>query len=232
MQMIPIMDMVVMEKFRQTYPLQFQAMQGARIQVRLFNLKDVHRMRDLDPEDIDQLVAIRGMVTRTGNIVPEMRQAMFRCRYCRNQVEVEVDRGHIAEPAVCTNCQEPHSFEVVHNLSVFDDMQLVKMQETPESIPEGETPHTVTLMCHSQLVDVARPGDRVEITGVFRATGQRVSSRKRTMRAVYHTYVDVLHVRKVGASPLHQWAATPHVWAVPHLALCVVDTDRQDPHVR
>ena len=39
------------------------------------------------------------------------------------------------------------------------------MQETPESIPEGETPHTVTLACYDELVDVAKPGDRVEITG-------------------------------------------------------------------
>jgi len=62
---------------------------------------------------------------------------------------------------------------------------------------QGETPHTVTLVCHSNLVDVARPGDRVEITGVFRAQPQRVSSRKRSTRAVYNTYIDVLHIRKV-----------------------------------
>ena len=134
-QMIPIMDMVVADKFKAQYPMQYEAMEG-RIQVRLFNLTKVHRMRDLNPEDIDQLVAIRGMVTRTSGIVPEMRQAYFRCTNCRNTETVDVDRGHIAEPAVCSNCREMHSFEIIHNLSLYDDRQTVKMQETPESIPE------------------------------------------------------------------------------------------------
>ena len=75
-------------------------------------------------------------MTRASNIVPEMRQAMFRCRVCRHQEPVEVDRGHIAEPPTCPSCNEAHTFEVVHNLSLFDDRQVVKMQETPESIPE------------------------------------------------------------------------------------------------
>jgi hypothetical protein len=42
-------------------------------QVRIFNLDDVRAIRDLDPIDIDSLVAIKGMVTRTGNIIPDLR---------------------------------------------------------------------------------------------------------------------------------------------------------------
>ena len=41
-------------------------------------------------------------------------------------------------------------------------------QESPENIPEGETPHSVTLFAFDNLVDVARPGDRVEVTGILR----------------------------------------------------------------
>lgn len=44
-------------------------------QVRIFNLDDVRAIRDLDPIDIDSLVAIKGMVTRTGNIIPDLRWA-------------------------------------------------------------------------------------------------------------------------------------------------------------
>lgn len=64
-EMIPIMDMVVLEKFRSTFPMQFQNMGGSRIHVRLYNLltQDVHRMRDLDPSDIDQLVRCSAQCT-------------------------------------------------------------------------------------------------------------------------------------------------------------------------
>ena len=56
-------------------------------------------MRSLNPEDIDQLVTINGMVIRTSNLIPEMREAHFRCSICKNTVNVELDRGRIE---VCT----------------------------------------------------------------------------------------------------------------------------------
>ena len=73
---------------------------------------------------------------------------------------------------------------------------MVKLQETPESIPEGETPATITMFSFDDLVDVTKPGDKVEVTGIFRAVPQRVNSRRRTVNSVYRTYIDVLHFRK------------------------------------
>lgn len=71
-----------------------------------------------------------------------------------------------------------------------------QQQETPDAIPEGETPHTVTLYAYEDLVDVAKPGDRVEITGVFRAQPMRNNPRMRAVKSVYKTYIDCLHIKK------------------------------------
>lgn len=46
---------------------------GAASQTRVFNLGTVRPIRDLDPVDIDTLVAVKGMVTRAGNIIPDLR---------------------------------------------------------------------------------------------------------------------------------------------------------------
>lgn len=46
----------------------------------------------------------------------------------------------------------------------FADKQIVRVQETPDEIPEGGTPHTVSLLMHDKLVDSAKPGDRVEVS--------------------------------------------------------------------
>lgn len=35
--------------------------------------------------------------------------------------------------------------QMVYNRSLFLDKQLMKMQENPNEIPEGETPHTVSM---------------------------------------------------------------------------------------
>ena len=38
-----------------------------------------------------------------------------------------------------------------------------------------------------ELVDVAKPGDRIEITGIYRASPIRTNPRRRTCRSIYKT---------------------------------------------
>ena len=39
----------------------------------------------------------------------------------------------------------------------------MRLQETLDDIPDGGTPHTVSLLMHDKLVDAGKPGDRVEV---------------------------------------------------------------------
>lgn len=81
-------------------------------------------MRALNPEDIDQLLSICGMVIRTSNVIPEMREAFFKCTICSFYTTVELDRGRIPEPTLCTNCNTNHCFQLIHNRSQFTDKQM------------------------------------------------------------------------------------------------------------
>ena len=81
--------------------------------------------------DIDQLLTINGMIIRLSPLIPEMREAFFRCYVCKNTVTVEIERGRIAEPTLCTHCQTNHSYQMIHNRSQFTDKQMVKLQEAP-----------------------------------------------------------------------------------------------------
>ncbi len=42
------------------------------------------------------------------------------------------------------------------------------------------------------------------MTGIYRATPLRVSSRQRNVRSVFKTYVDVIHFRKTDTNRLHR----------------------------
>ena len=64
---------------------------------------------------------------------------------------------------------------------------MIKLQEAPENIAEGETPTTVTLYAFDDLVDIGRPGDRVEVTGIFRAVPIRSNPRRRSVQSVRST---------------------------------------------
>jgi DNA replication licensing factor MCM4 len=41
-----------------------------------------------------------------------------------------------------------------------------------------------------------RPGDRIEVTGVFRAVPNRANPHMRTVKSIYKTYIDAIHFRR------------------------------------
>ncbi|XP_063694403.1 DNA replication licensing factor mcm4-A-like [Bolinopsis microptera] len=192
-EVIPTFDQCINEVFQERFSdvtLQHQ------IQVRPYNAEKTTNMRKLNPTDIDQLITISGMVIRSSNIIPEMTEAFFLCYVCQKTHTVEIDRGRIAEPGVCPNCETRHSMSIVHNRCVFTDKQMIKLQEAPDDMPAGETPHTVILYAHDDLVDSVNPGDRVTVTGIYRATPVRLNPRQRSVKSVYRTHIDVIHFRK------------------------------------
>ncbi|RKO90888.1 MCM2/3/5 family-domain-containing protein [Blyttiomyces helicus] len=170
---------------------------GVMMKVRPFNLERSVNLRELNPSDIDQLVTVKGLLLRASPIIPDMRLAFFRCYVCEHTVTVENDRGKINEPTTCPRdgCNKKNSMQFIHNRSAFSDRQVCRLQETPDETPDGQTPHTVSMCMYDDMVDAAKPGDRVEITGIFRGVPVRVNPRRRTIKSLYKTYVDIVHIK-------------------------------------
>ncbi|KAF6826698.1 minichromosome maintenance protein 4 (cell division control protein 54) [Colletotrichum musicola] len=167
--------------------------------VRPFGLDKITNLRDLNPSDMDRLITIKGLVIRTTPVIPDMKDAFFRCNVCNHSVNVGLDRGKIREPTECPRprCATKNSMQIIHNRCSFEDKQVIKLQETPDAVPAGQTPHSVSICVYNELVDFCKAGDRVQLTGIFRVSPVRVNPRQRTIKSVYKTYVDVLHVQKV-----------------------------------
>ena len=71
-------------------------------------------------------------------------------------------------------------------------------------MPAGQTPHTVQVYAHNDLVDKVQPGDRITVTGIYRATPLRANPKQRNVKAVYKTHIDVVHYRKLDTKRLHE----------------------------
>ncbi|CUM63590.1 uncharacterized protein PRCAT00001170001 [Priceomyces carsonii] len=167
---------------------------------RPFNINTVEKgMRELNPNDIDKLVSVKGLVLRSTAIIPDMKVAFFKCNACDHTIAVEIDRGVISEPTKCPRevCGQMNSMMIIHNRSSFADKQVIKLQETPDLVPDGQTPHSINLCVYDELVDSCRAGDRIEVCGIFRSLPIRANSRQRALKSLYKTYLDVVHVKKI-----------------------------------
>ncbi|KAK7951313.1 DNA replication licensing factor mcm4 [Apiospora aurea] len=172
---------------------------GTVYTVRPFGLEKVTNLRDLNPADMDKLICIKGLVIRTTPVIPDMKEAFFRCSVCNHSVLVELDRGRIREPTACPRplCDSKNSMQIIHNRCKFADKQIIKLQETPDAVPAGQTPHSVSVCIYDDLVDFCKAGDRVRVTGIYCTNPVRVNPRMRTVKSVFKTYVDIVHVQKV-----------------------------------
>nr|KAJ3421249.1 hypothetical protein HK105_004111 [Polyrhizophydium stewartii] len=202
-EIIPLMDHVLTNIFLDKFE-DAQLGPSESLYVRPYNIGRSVNMRELNPSDIDQLVTVKGLVIRTSPVLPDMKIAFFRCTSCGSSVEVENDRGQVKEPTVCAfnECKLKNSMRLVHNRCVFADKQICKLQETPDQTPDGQTPYTVSMCAYEDLVDVCKPGDRVEITGIFRGVPVRANPRRRAVKALFKTYLDVLHVMRTNKKRL------------------------------
>uniref|UniRef100_A0AC35TL03 DNA replication licensing factor MCM4 n=1 Tax=Rhabditophanes sp. KR3021 TaxID=114890 RepID=A0AC35TL03_9BILA len=197
---IPYLDIVVNDLFEKKYERRL----AFPIEVRLYNAEKTKNMRDLEPGDVDKLLTIHGMVVRTSALIPEMRTGNFKCNTCNECIDVDVENGRIEEPTTCSHCGQSFGLQVVHNRSQFADKQLIKLQEIPDEMPAGQTPYTVTLFVHGNLIEKVQPGDRVQVTGIYRVHPMKVNPVLRAINASFKTNIDVLHFRKVSAGRLHQ----------------------------
>jgi len=80
--------------------------------------------------------------------------------------------------------------------SIFMNSQEIRIQERPEDLPPGQLPRAMDVRLLEDLVDTARPGDRVSIIGVARAL-QEFVGRKARLRT-FDLLLDANYVEVVG----------------------------------
>lgn len=167
--------------------------------VRVRGIPRVTPLRRLGSEHIGKLVMIEGIIMRATNVRPIVTIAIFRCKRCETKMEVLQSGAFLMLPFKCANprCGKGGPFEFIQEESRFVDYQELRIQEYPEDIPPGQTPRSLDIrLLGKDIVDTARPGDRVYVIGVV---GAESTSYPRTGRArVFTLYIDANFIDAAG----------------------------------
>ena len=137
-------------------------------------------------------MSLKGLVIRESEIYPEMKRAHFACCQCAHTVIVDLENARVKEPEKCQSCHQLKTFELMHNYCQFTDKQYIKIQELPELVSDGETPQSMSVLAYDSNVEQFRPGDRVEVVGIYRANPSKVDNTFGGLRGVFNTYIDLI----------------------------------------
>ncbi len=165
-----------------------------RLRVRFRKLPEKHSLRMIGSENIARLLSIDGIIVRSTSVKPLLIKAAFQCRKCNAMSYVEQAGTLMRGPGVCAHCRSK-IFEFMEKQSTFLNSQEIRIQERPEDLPPGQLPRAIDIKLSEDLVDIARPGDRVSITGVARAQQEFVGrkARLRTFELLLDAnYVDIV----------------------------------------
>lgn len=166
--------------------------------VRIRNLTEHLSLRAITTRDLERFVAVRGMVVRTSELKPMVTKAMFRCSH-GHLTPVEQTGLVLRQPPKCIDCDEYRSLELDEKETEFIDYQVIRLQELPEELPPGQLPQAYDVNLTGDVVNTARPGDRVEVTGIVRAEPE-YSQTARRLR-LFHSRIDGNFVQVLGKEP-------------------------------
>jgi len=194
-EVIPVFDRELWQIAVRVLQLDADELMSCQVKVQDLDQRDVRIMRLMNPAtDVERLVSLKGIVIRCSDLVPDMQGATFKCSECKHEVKVQLSHWTIDEPTTCESCNRKGTFQIQHNDCSFNNRQMLKLQETPEGVPEGETPVSVVVYCYDDLVNFVRPGDRVEVSGIYRASAVRPNVNRSTCNAVYRTHIDAIAI--------------------------------------
>ena len=135
--------------------------------MRITSLPIQDSIRDLRQIHMGCLVKIVGVVTRRSGVFPQLTICKYncmRCGYVMGPYSVNGAETNM-QGVQCHSCQEKGPYQLNTEQTVYCNYQKLTLQESPGSVPPGRLPRHKDVVLQWDLIDVARPGEEIEITG-------------------------------------------------------------------
>ncbi|EDQ85343.1 uncharacterized protein MONBRDRAFT_38861 [Monosiga brevicollis MX1] len=130
--------------------------------------------RGLSANLLGTMVCVEGIVSKCSLIHPKVVKSVHYCPKTKASLE-RTYRDATSIDGLPTFGLYPREDEdgnvlvTEFGLSVYKNHQRLTIQEMPERAPTGQLPRSVEIILDNDLTDACKPGDRVQIMGLYRA---------------------------------------------------------------
>ncbi|ABK78335.1 Cdc46/Mcm DNA replication licensing factor ATPase [Cenarchaeum symbiosum A] len=146
------------------------------IRARVTNYPVQRSLREINADIINKMTSVSGMVVRASEVKPLAKELVYSCPEGHRTTVVLLKGMGVKPPTRCSDPKCSHrELEPKPESSKFIDFQILRMQELPEDLPPGQLPHYIEVAIKQDLVDSARPGDRIILSGVVRIEQEHVT---------------------------------------------------------
>jgi len=169
------------------------------IRARIVNYPVQRSLRQINAEIINKMTSVSGMVVRSSEVKPLAKEITYKCSN-DHEFHITLEKGMTVPPlyrcGVDPKCTSKE-FTIQPDKSRFIDFQIARLQELPEDLPPGQLPHYVDVTIKQDLVDNARPGDRIILTGIVRIE-QEYFVGARSTSGLYRLRIDGNNIEFLG----------------------------------
>ncbi|KAI0047520.1 MCM-domain-containing protein [Auriscalpium vulgare] len=192
--MLVILDEVALSAIVVYYP-NYERIHS-EVHVRITDLPLGSSLRDLRRSNLNNLVRVSGVVTRRSGVFPQLKYVKFDCKKCGAVLgPFYQDATKEVRISYCANCESKGPFSVNSEQTVYRNYQKMTLQESPGTVPPGRLPRHREVILLWDLIDSAKPGEEVEVTGIYRNNFDASLNAKNGF-PVFSTVIEANHINK------------------------------------
>lgn len=165
-EMLEIFDEAAKEVVLSMYPNYIRIVSD--IHVRISDLPLIEDLRSLRQLHLNQLIKTTGVVTSSTGILPQLKMIKYDCQKCDFILGPFYQKqDQEVRPGNCPECQSSGPFEINMEQTLYQNYQKITIQESPGKVAAGRLPRSKDVVLLADLVDSCRPGDEIELTGIY-----------------------------------------------------------------
>ena len=133
--------------------------------------------RTLRASHLSKMISLEGIVTRCSLVRPKMIKSIHYCAattFFHQREYRDATSSSVLPPTSTVTPQvdeDGHPLQTEFGMCTFRDHQRISIQEMPERAPAGQLPRSIDVIMDEDLVDRCKPGDRIQLVGIYRSMG-------------------------------------------------------------